>query len=86
MSKYSSIRAIISLEVEKGWCVHEMDVKNTFLNGFVEKEVYVEKPEGFEVGNRETNVCRLRRALYGIKQAPQALYSMIYSYLRDMGF
>jgi hypothetical protein len=63
-----------------------MDMKKIFLNRVVEKEVYVEQPEGFQVGSRETNVCRLRRALYGIKHAPRAWYSMIDNYLRDMGF
>jgi hypothetical protein len=73
------------LAAEKGWRVHQMDVKTTFLNGFVEEEVYVEQPEGFKVGSRETHVCRLRRALYGLKQAPRAWYSRIDSYLREMG-
>jgi hypothetical protein len=63
-----------------------MDMKTAFLNGVVEEEVYVEKPEGFEVSRRETHVCRLRRALYGFKQAPPAWYSRIDSYLREMGF
>ena len=63
-----------------------MDIKTAFLNGVVEEEVYVEKPEGFEVSRRETHVCRLRRALYGFKQAPPAWYSRIDSYLRQMGF
>jgi hypothetical protein len=63
-----------------------MDVKTAFLNGVVEEEVYVEQPKGFEVGSRKTHVCRLRRALYGLKHAPQAWYSRIDSYLRDMGF
>jgi hypothetical protein len=63
-----------------------MDMKTAFLNGVVEEEVYVEKPEGFEVSRRETHVCRLRRALYGFKQAPSAWYSRIDSYLREMGF
>jgi hypothetical protein len=44
-----------------------MDMKTAFLNKVVEEELYVEKPEGFEVGNIETHVCRLRRTLYGIK-------------------
>jgi hypothetical protein len=44
-----------------------MDVKTAFLNGVVEEKVYVEQPEGFEVDSRETHVCRLRRALYGLK-------------------
>jgi hypothetical protein len=86
VARYSSIRAVISLAAEKGWRVHQMDVKTAFLNGVVEEEVYVEQPEGFEVGSRETHVCRLRRALYGLKQAPRAWYSRIDSYLREMGF
>jgi hypothetical protein len=43
-----------------------MDVKTAFLNGVVEEEVYVEQPEGFELGSEETHVCRLRRALSGL--------------------
>jgi hypothetical protein len=86
VARYSSIRAVISLAAEKGWRVHQMDVKTAFLNRVVEEEVYVEQPEGFEVDSRETHVCRLRRALYGLKQAPRAWYSRIDSYLREMGF
>ena len=44
-----------------------MDVKIVFLNEFVEEEVYVEQSEGFEVGNKETHVCRLRRDLHWLK-------------------
>ena len=47
-----------------------MDVKNTFLNGDLREEVYMQPPPGFSV---ELNkVCHLRYALYGLKQAPQA--------------
>jgi hypothetical protein len=66
VARCSSIRTVISLAVEIGWCVHQMDVKTAFLNGVVE-EVYVEWPEEFEVDDREMHVCRLRRALYGFK-------------------
>ena len=41
-----------------GWHVHQMDVKTAFLNEVIE-EVYIEHPEGFDVENRDTNVCRL---------------------------
>jgi hypothetical protein len=63
-----------------------MDVEITFLNGFIEEEVYIEQPQGFEVSDRETHVCLLRKALYGLKQAPQAWYSRIDTYLLQMGF
>ena len=63
-----------------------MDVKVAFLNGVIEEEVYIEQPKGFDVENRETHVCRLHRALYGLNQAPRAWYSRIGNYLREMGF
>jgi hypothetical protein len=66
VARYSSIRAVILLATKKGWGIHQMDVKTAFLNEVVEEEVYVEQPERFEVGNRRTHVCRLRRALYGL--------------------
>ena len=64
-----------------GWCVHQMDVKTAFLNSVIEEEVYIEQPEEFDVENRETHVCRLQRALYGLKQETRAWYSRIDSYL-----
>ena len=67
---YSSIQAILSLSVQMGWHIHQMDVKTTFLNGIIEEEVYIEQPKGFEIFSSESHVCRLKRALYGLKQAP----------------
>jgi hypothetical protein len=49
-----------------------MDVKTAFLNGIIEEEVYIDQLEGFETFDRDSHVCRLKRALYGIKQAPRA--------------
>ena len=46
-----------------------MDVNTAFLNGVIEEEVYIEKPQGFEVYGRESHVCRLKKALYSLKQA-----------------
>eukprot|EP00253_Pinus_taeda_P033740 PITA_33740 len=44
-----------------------MDVKTSFLNGEIEEEVYIEQPKGFETFDRESHVCQLKRALYGLK-------------------
>ena len=54
-----------------------MDMKSAFLNGYLEEEVYVEKPQGFEVEGKENNVYKLKKALYGLKQAPRAWYARI---------
>eukprot|EP00253_Pinus_taeda_P013586 PITA_13586 len=69
-----------------GWKIHQMDVKTAFLNGFIQEEVYIEQPQGFEVHGEESHVCRLKKALYGLKQAPRAWYSRIDTYLQGMGF
>eukprot|EP00253_Pinus_taeda_P016060 PITA_16060 len=67
-----------------GWKIQQMDVKTTFLNGMIEEEVYIENPEGFETFNKESHVCRLKRALYRLKQAPCAWYTGINSYFIEL--
>ena len=84
--RYSFIGAVISIAAKLGWQIHQRNVKTMFLNGVVEETMYIEQPEGFEVHNRASHVCRLRRALYGLKQEPHAWYTRIDSYLLGMGF
>ena len=50
------------------WPLYQMDVKNAFLNGDLHEEVYMQPPLGYP--HSGSQVCRLRRALYGFKQAP----------------
>jgi hypothetical protein len=86
IAMYSPIRSILSLSTQMGWRIHHMDVKTTFLNGVIEEEVYIEQPEGFETFDRESHVCRLKRALYGMKQAPCSWYTRIDNYFTGLGF
>ena len=74
VTRYTSIRAIMALVAKLVWKLHQMDVKKDFLNGVVEEEVYVEQPLGFETHDRQSHVCRLKKALYGVKQAPRTRY------------
>ena len=63
-----------------------MYVKYTFLNGYLEEDVYVEKQQGYEVPRQEHKVYRLKKVLYGLKKAPRAWYSCIDFYLTENGF
>ena len=81
IARYTTIRSIIALAASQGWNLHQMDVKTIFLHGSLKEKVYVEQPEGFEVHNHQTHVCRL-----GLKQATRAWYERIDSYLMKLGF
>jgi hypothetical protein len=81
VARYASIRAIISISLVMRWRIHKMDVKTKFLNGIIEEEVYIEKPQGFKVHGRESHVCSLKKVLYRLKQAPRVWYSRIDKYL-----
>jgi hypothetical protein len=63
-----------------------MDVKTTFLNGEIEEEVYIEKPDGFVTHEKESHVYRLKKDLYRLMQAPRAWYEKIDGYLMSLGF
>jgi hypothetical protein len=61
-------------------------LKLLFLNGEVEKEVYIKQPEGFMIHGKESHVCNLNKSLYGLKQALIAWYGRINSFLQSLGF
>ena len=45
-----------------------MDAKTSFLDSVIEEYVYIEHPQGFEVENIWTHICKLKKAMYGMKQ------------------
>nr|GFD39429.1 retrovirus-related Pol polyprotein from transposon TNT 1-94 [Tanacetum cinerariifolium] len=67
----------LAYAAHKNFTVFEMDVKTTFLNGFLKEEVYVGQPLGFVSKQYLNHVYALEKALYGLKQAPQAWYDVL---------
>jgi hypothetical protein len=63
-----------------------MDVKSAFLNGDLQEEVYVEQPSDFIVTSKEHKVLKLKKALYGLHQAPRAWNMKLYDTLLSLGF
>ena len=63
-----------------------MDVKNAFLNGFRNEELYVEQPPDFQSFNFSNHVFNLKKTLYGLKQAPKAWYERLSQFLLKKGF
>eukprot|EP00253_Pinus_taeda_P006920 PITA_06920 len=81
----NSIRLVISLAISFKLEVHQMDVKFSFLHGNSHEEIYMEQPPGF-IQIDSNLVHQLKKSLYGIKQAPQAWYAEMDSFLLDTGF
>ncbi|KAK1669017.1 hypothetical protein QYE76_057176 [Lolium multiflorum] len=84
--KSATIRLILSLAVSRNWKLGQLDVKNAFLHGVLEEEVYMRQPLGYFDPSRKGHICKLDKALYGLKQAPRAWYARLSSKLHQLGF
>ena len=73
MAKMNAVRILLSLAVNFDWELQQYDVKNAFLHGELEEEIYMSIPPGFS-GSDGNKVCRLKKALYGLKQSPCAWF------------
>ena len=71
IARLTTIRVLLSLASSHGLLIHQMDVKTTFLNGELEKEIYMDQPDGFISKGQEGMVCKLLKSLYDLKQEPK---------------
>ena len=67
VDRLEEIRMFLALACHKNFKLYQMDVKYAFLNGKIEEEVYIEQPEGFLLLENRDYVCKLKKALYGLK-------------------
>ena len=72
VAKMNTIRVILSLAANHGWELQQFDVKNAFLYGELEEEIYMDMPPGYGRNVTTNTVCKLKKALYGLKQSPRA--------------
>ena len=77
---------LLALAALKGWHIHQMDVKSVFLNGVLDKTIYMKQPQGFITLGSEAKVCHLIKAIYGLKQAFCALNLQLHGELTALGF
>ena len=67
--KISSIQVVLSLASSMNMEIEQLDMKTVFFHSNLEEEIYVEQSERFEITGKEKLVCRLRKSLYGLRQA-----------------
>ena len=72
--RLNSIRVLLSLAVNQDWSLHQLDVSNAFLYGDLDEQVFMEQPPGYVAQGESSKVCRLRKAIYGLKQSPRAWF------------
>ncbi|KAH9750608.1 retrovirus-related pol polyprotein from transposon RE1 [Citrus sinensis] len=84
--KAATIRIVLSLAVMNNWKLRQVDINNAFLNGELSETVYMPQPEGFENSEHPNYVCKLKKALYGLNQAPRAWFEKLRSVLESWQF
>lgn len=84
VARLTTLRALLSIINEEDLFCRQLDVKNAFLHGKVEEEIYMDIPDGFP--KLQGKVYRLKKALYGLKQAPRAWNKTFDEFARQMKF
>ena len=85
VAKMGTVRLFLDVATKRCWNVHQMDVHDAFLHGDLHEEVYMRLPPGFQSMD-STKVCRLRKSLYGLRQAPRCWFEKLSTSLKAYGF
>lgn len=80
-----TVRTVLTIALTSKWPLIQLDVNNAFLNGQLHEDVYMQQPQGFIQGE-STLVCKLHKAIYGLKQSPRAWYESLTNTLISFGF
>ncbi|PKU84061.1 Retrovirus-related Pol polyprotein from transposon TNT 1-94 [Dendrobium catenatum] len=86
VAKLPTIRVLFTIALSNGWPVQQLDVSNAFLHGILTDTVYMTQPRGFVDQNYPNYVCRLQKAIYGLRQAPRQWYTTFTQFLLTIGF
>ncbi|CAO2199473.1 unnamed protein product [Urochloa humidicola] len=86
VARMESVRLLLALAAAKDWQIHHLDIKSAFLNGDLAETVFVKQAPGFVVKGAEHKVLRLRKALYGLRQAPRAWNAKLDATMMELGF
>jgi Reverse transcriptase (RNA-dependent DNA polymerase) len=84
--KPTTIQLVLNIVVTQQWCIRQLDVNNAFLHGELQEDIYMAQPTGFVDSQLPNHVCKLHKALYGLRQSPRAWYHKLKETLLQIGF
>ena len=84
--KMCSIRVILGLATSMNLEFEQLDVKNAFFHGDLDEEIFMEQLEGFKVKGKENMVCKLKKSLYELKEAPRQWYKKFDSFMMSQEY
>jgi hypothetical protein len=84
--QWSTIRLLLSTVLTEGWTTRQVDYTNAFAQAELHEEVYVECPRLFAPKSGLAKVLRLRKSLYGLRQAPRTFFEKLRSGLLERGW
>jgi hypothetical protein len=84
--KAATICIILLIAVSRGLCLRQLDMQNVFLHGILEEDVYMKQPPGYKNKLLPHYICKMDKAIHGLKQAPRAWYSRLSEKLLQHGF
>ena len=84
--RFASICIILAIVLRMDLEFYQMDVKTAFLNGELDKEIYMDQPLGFEIKGQECKVCKLQSSIYGLKQASRQWNLKFHQAILEDGF
>ena len=77
---------MLAISALENWHIEAVDIKTAFLYGKLNKEIYMQQPEGFKLRGQENKVLRLHHSIYGLKQAAFAWWRELESSMKRVGF
>ena len=86
VARLDTLRLLLNLAAIFDMEVHCIDMKTAFLHGSLDEEIYMEQPEGFVEKGNEDKVCRLLKAIYGLKQAGRQWFTRLRNSMKKWGF
>ena len=86
VSKFASTHVVLAPAATHNWEVHQVDIKNAYLNVELTEKVYMAQPPGFVKARHKGKVCRLYKALYSLKQGSRCWYLCICEAFSKFGY